>query len=51
MDHIENGMHGTNDPSAEALKSFLIHYGLWGENFLKPILIYLHCPKCGEINI
>ena len=48
MNCIEIGTHRTNASSKEAPKSCLLHYGLWGGDYLKRIL---HCTKYIEINI
>ena len=50
MDHIANGMYGTNALFTETHKSFLMHYGLWGK-YLKHILKCLCCNKCSKIDI
>ena len=51
MDNIENGMYETKYSFNEIHKSFPIHFGQWGGEFLMLIVTHLYCNKYSEINI
>ena len=51
MGSIKNDMYGTKGSLTDTYKSFPIHFGLGGGEFLMLIVTYLYCAKYNKINI